>query len=228
MRFKLAIVAAALLSAGIMPAETITINLGTSNQNYILLGTGGAGDFGTYLAQQGTCAAGSSLTTCILTGNYTGTTPGYDAGAYTLTTTYNTADGGLAATSANPVSSPDGGNYFHFNPFAPDVNMDLFLVQTGGGANAIPLVENGVFAADSYWIGGTAPVCSNLPAGTDCTQGDVGLTDGGTFGGPVTGGVTFDSNISSSVVSAVPEPEWLALGGLLPGALMFARRRLLS
>ncbi|HZL29402.1 MAG TPA: hypothetical protein VFC39_22955 [Acidobacteriaceae bacterium] len=228
MRFKIAVAAVALLSAGIMHADTITVNLGTSNQNYTLVGTQGSNGFGTYLAQQGTCIAGSSLTTCILTGNYTGTTPGYDAGAYTLTTTYNTADGGLAATSTDAVSSPDGGNYFQFNPFAADVNMDLLLVQTGGGANAVPLVENGVFTADSYWIGGTAPVCSNLPAGTNCTQGDVGLTDGGTFGGPVTGGVTFDSNISSSVVSAVPEPEWLALGGLLPGAFLFARRRLLS
>jgi len=228
MRFKVAVVAAALFSAGIIPAETITINLGTSNQNYTLLGTGGSGGLGTYLAQQGTCAAGSSLTTCTLTGNYTGTTAGYDAGAYTLTTTYNTTDGGIAATSTDSVSSPDGGNYFQFNPFAPDVNMDLSLVQTGGVANAVPLVRNGVFAADSYWIGGTAPVCSNLPAGTNCTQGDVGLSNGGTFAGPVSGGVTFESNISSSIVSAVPEPEWLALGGLLPGAFLFARRRLLS
>jgi len=206
-------------------ADTITVNLGTSNQNYTLVGTGGIYGFGTYLAQQGTCVgAGSAVTTCILTGNYTGTTPGFDGGTYTLTTTYNTSDGGLAATSTTAVNSPGGGNYFNFNPFTSDVNMDLFLTQTGGGANAVELVSNGVFVADSFFLGGNTPVCSNLPAGMSCTQGNVGLTNGGTFGGPVGGGVIFTQGISHSV-SAVPEPGWLALGGMLPGVLMFARRR---
>jgi hypothetical protein len=228
MRFKLAVLTAALLSTGILHADTITVNLGTSSQNYILVGTGGSAGFGTYLAQQGDCFPGASLTTCILTGSYTGTTAGYTAGTYTLTTTYNNADGGIAATSTDPVNSPDGGNYFHFDPFAPDVNMALLLIQSGGGVNAVPMVENGVFVADSYFLGGIAPVCGNLPPGTDCTQGNVGLTNGGTYGGPVTGGVVFSTDPPTSSLAAVPEPEWLTFGGLLPGALMLARRRLLS
>jgi hypothetical protein len=233
MKVHLAVLTAVLFSAGVLHADTITVSpgpstvtvlLGTSNQNYTLVGTGGSNGFGTYLAQQGTCDAGSSVTTCILTGSYTGTTPGFDAGSYTLTTTYNTSDGGLAATSTTPVASPDGGNYFNFDPFTSDVNMDLFLVQTGGGASAVPLVSNGVFVADSFFLGGDAPFCGNLPVGVNCTQGNVGLTNGGTFSGLVGGGVIFTPGISSSV-SAVPEPEWLAFGGLLPGALLFVRRR---
>lgn len=228
MRFHLAVLTAALFSTGILHADTITVSLGTSDQNYTLVGTGGSNGFGTYLAQQGTCFGGSSLTTtCILTGSYTGTTPGYDKGSYTITTTYNSSDGGLAATSTSPVASADGGNYFNFNPFSSDINMDLFLVQTGGGASAIPLISAGVFVGDSYFLGGNAPSCGNLPAGVSCTQGNVGLTNGGTFGGLVGGGVIFTQGIRSSV-SAVPEPEWLALGGMLPGVLMFARRRFLS
>lgn len=225
MRFKLGVLTATLLFTGILHADTITVNLGASNEAYTLIGTGGSGGFGTYLAQQGACTAGSSLTTCTLTGIYTGTTPGFDAGSYTLTTTYNNADGGLAATSTTPVASPGGGNYFNFNPFTSDVNMNLSLFQSGV-TSGIPLVENGVFAADSYFLGGTAPVCSNLPGGVACTQGNVGLYNGATYGGPVTGGVIFDTSISH--VSSVPEPEWLALGGFLPGALLFARRRFLS
>src|SRR6185312_14723474 len=104
MKFHLAVLTAALLSTGILHADTITVSLGTSNQDYTLIGTGGSNGFGTYLAQQGSCVAGSTLTTCILTGNYTGSTPGYDAGSYTLTTTYNTSDGGLPATSTTPVA----------------------------------------------------------------------------------------------------------------------------
>jgi len=224
MKFKLGVLTAALLTTGILHADTITVNLGVSNQNYTLVGTGGSNGYGTYLAQQGDCFSGPSLTTCILTGSYTGTTPGYTAGTYTLTTTYNSADGGLAATSTTPVNSPDGGNYFNFNPFTSDVNMALLLLENGGGANAISMVQNGTFVADSYFIGGTAPVCGNLPAGTTCTQGNVGLTNGGTFYGPIVGGVVFTPTITNSVAST-PEPEWLAFGGLLPGALMFVRRR---
>jgi hypothetical protein len=227
MRFKLGVLTAALLSTGILHADTITVNLGTSNQNYTLTGTGGSNGFGTYLAQQGDCFAGSAVTTCILTGSYTGTTPGYDAGTYTLTTTYDNTDGGLAATSTEKVVPPNQGNYFNFNPFSSDVNMALLLIQSAGGVNAIPIVQDGTFVADSYFIGGTAPTCGNLPAGVDCTQGNVGLYSGDTFSGPITGGVIFNTDPTSSL-AAVPEPEWLTLGGLLPGALVFARRRFLQ
>src|ERR1700744_4224144 len=102
MRFKLAVLTAAILSTGIMHADTITVNLGVSNQNYTLVGTGGSGGFGTYLAQESDCFAGASVTTCILTCSYTGTTPGYTDVTYTLTTTYNNATGGIAATSTDP------------------------------------------------------------------------------------------------------------------------------
>ncbi len=228
MRIHIAILTAALFSTGVLHADTITVNLGTSNELYTLVGTGGSNGFGTYLAQQGTCVNGASLTTCTLTGSYTGTTPGFDAGSYTLTTTYNTSDGGLAATSTTPVASPDGGNYFNFNPFSSDVNMNLLLVQTAGGTDTVKLVSNGVFVDNSYFLGGNAPSCGNLPVGTDCTQGNVGLTNGGTYSGFVGGGAIFTPAVSTSTLSSVPEPGWLALGGMLPGVLMFARRRFLS
>lgn len=227
MKIQLAILTAAFLSTGVLHATTIAVNLGVSNQNYTLVGTGGSNGFGTYLALQGDCAAGASITTCILTGSYTGTTPGFDSGAYTITTTYNNADGGLAATSTSPVASMDGGNYFNFNPFTSDVNMSLLLVQSGGAENTIPMVQNGTFDDDSYFIGATAPVCSGLPQGVPCTQGNVGLNNGATISSPIVGGVLFETN-AVSTRSLIPEPEWLALGGLLPGALALARRRFLS
>jgi hypothetical protein len=216
MNLKLAALSTALLFSGTMYADTVTVYLGQSNQNYTLEGEGGSGGYGTYLAQQGDCAAGASDTTCTLTGNFTSTSSGTPSGTYSLVTTYLNSTGGLAATSSTTVAS-DGGNYFLFNyPFSSDVNVSLDLNAT----DTIPVVVDGVFVADSFFVAGVSPACSGLPQGVPCTQGNVGLNEGSSFYGPVTGGIVF------TTPSAIPEPEWLALGGMIPGAFMMLRRRL--
>ncbi len=201
-------------------AETITVNLSQSNEIYSLIGTGGSGGYGTYLAQQGNCSSGATQTVCTLTGAYTGSTPGFTSGNYLLTTTYDQADGGLPATSTTPTLSASGGNYFHFDPFSSDVQMSLLLTNlTGDGL--VPIVINGNLVAESYFLSPVNSVCSGLPAGVACTQGNVGVYNGATISSPILAGVVFDS----TDVAQAPEPEWLALGGMVPVALMAVRRR---
>jgi hypothetical protein len=219
MKIKFAVLAAILMSGSIMHADTISVNLGQSNEAYMLIGTGGSNGYGTYLAEQGSCVAGAIDTTCTLSGTYTGSTTGYTSGTYDLTTTYANAEGGLPAKSSTPVAL-DGGNYFMLEPpFDSDVQMSLLLDDISG-LKTVPMVVDGAFVADSYLISGPDSVCTNLPVGVPCTQGNVGLYNGATISGPVEGTVIF--NIPNS---AVPEPGWLVLGGL-PGALLMLRRRM--
>jgi hypothetical protein len=225
MNLKLAVLAAVVLSGSKMHADIITVDLGQSNQNYTLLGTGGSNGFGTYTAEQGTCVAGASDTTCTLTGAYTGDTPGYTSGTYSLVTTYANGQS-LNAISKDPVSSPDGGNFFVLDPpFPSDVEMTLDLDDISG-AKIVPMTVDGTFLADSFIVSAVDSVCSGLPAGVPCTQGNVGLNSGSSIFSPVTGSVTFDTLIVKSP-PPVPEPGWLVLGGL-PGALLMIRRRLIA
>jgi hypothetical protein len=222
MNLKFAVLAAALLASSKMHADTITVDLGQSNQNYTLVGTGGSNGYGTYTVEQGTCVAGASETTCTLTGDYTGSTPGYTSGTYSLITTYANGQG-LNAISKDPVSSPDGGNYFVLEPpFASDVDMTLDLDDISGN-KTIPMVADGSFLADSFIVSAVDSVCSGLPAGVPCTQGNVGLNSGSSIFSPVTGSVTFDTLIVKTP-TPVPEPGWLVLGSL-PAALLMPRRR---
>jgi hypothetical protein len=222
MNFKVAVLATAMLSSSTMFAGTITVDLGQSNQNYTLIGTGGSNGYGTYSVEQGACVAGASETTCTLSGAYTGLTPGYLSGTYSLITTYANGEG-LDAISSDPVSSPDGGNYFVLEPpFASDVEMTLDL-DDSGGMTTVPMVVNGTFVDDSFIVSAVDSVCSGLPAGVPCTQGNVGLNSGSSIFSPVTGSVTFNTDIARAP-APVPEPGWLILGGL-PAALLMLRRR---
>lgn len=223
MHLKQAIIVVALLSTGTMYADTTTINLGPSQQDYTLIGTGGTGGpnpYGTYLNQQGTCSPGTGdTTTCLLTGTYSSTNPEYSSGNYSLVTTYDTADGGLPSISQAPVDSGSAGNFFNLIvPFSSDVQMALEL----SNANTVPIVTNGQFVGTSllFLPVDATPECTGLPNGVSCTQGNVGLYTDDSLYGPVTGALTFNNP------SQVPEPEWLALGGMLPGLFVTLRRRL--
>jgi hypothetical protein len=224
MNFRLAILAAVLLSSTAY-ADTITVNLGQSNENYSLIGmggTGGADPYGTYLADEGTCVAGATTTTCSLTGSYTGSTAGYSSGTYSIITTYTNGEG-LHAISQAPVSS-SGGNYFVMEPpFSPDLDMTLFLDDISG-SKAISMVIDGQWVADNYLIQAVHSTCAGLPDGMPCEQSNVGVNDGSSIFSPVLGQVTFNSSDVSSLSSPVPEPTWLILAGL-PGALLMLRRR---
>jgi hypothetical protein len=218
MNLKLAVLAL-FLSSGTMYADTITVNLGQSNEIYTLDGTGGSGGYGTYLAQQGDCTAGVSRTTCTLSGTYSGTTSGYSSGTYSLITSYDNSDGGLPAISQTMVSSPSGGNYFVLEPFASDVMISVTLDDILG-TKIIPIVMNGTLADVSLLISGVNPTCANLPTGVTCTQGNVGLNSGSSIFSQSTGSLIFNTPIAPA-----PEPDWLALGGLLPGAFFVIRHR---
>jgi len=226
---RILVFAAALLSTGILHADTVTVVLGPSNESYTLYGTGGSAGFGTYLVAQGSCVPGVTDTICTLSGSYTGETPGFTSGIYSLLTSYSNGDGGLPAISTYPVASPNGGNYFNMiPPFASDVNMSLLISDVLGNFT-VPLIVNGNFLGQSFFISPIDQTCSGLPTSVLCTQGNVGLYTGTSITGQVTGAALFDSSIvfptPSDDPSPVPEPEWLALGGLLPGALAILRRR---
>jgi hypothetical protein len=229
MTFMRVFLAATLLCSGIMRADTVTVLLGPSNENYTLYGTGGSAGYGTYLAGQGSCVPGVTDTICTLSGSYTGETPAFSSGIYALLTSYANSEGGLPAISSDPVASPDGGNYFNMvQPFASDVNMSLLLSDISGNFT-IPLIVNGNFLGYNFFISPVNSVCSGLPAGVPCTQGNVGLYTGTTIVSPVTVAAIFDSSLAfvtpSGGPAPVPEPEWLALAGLIPGALGMLRRR---
>lgn len=201
-------------------ADTITLHLNQSTENYTLNGTGGSNGFGTYLALPGACTAVASVTTCQLTGTFSGSTPGYTGGSYALLTSFDTSRGGLDATSTTPVSSPSGGNYFVTGAPTSDVNVSLELFDITGFKN-LPLIVNGVDLGNSVIVSATNSTCTGLPSGTPCTQGNVGLSNTASIFGPVTGEVTYSFPMASA-----PEPSWLALGGMAPGALLALRRRL--
>jgi hypothetical protein len=212
MNRMIALCALALASAPIY-ADTITVNLQASTQNYTLNGAGGFDGYGTYFADPGSCVTGATDTTCTLSGIYSGTTPGYTGGSYSLVTTFDNSESGLPAMSSTQVAV-DGGNYFTMGPnFSSDVNITLYL----NGTDTVPVAVNGTFVADSLSISATNPTCEGLPQGVACTQGNVGMNPGSSISSPVTETLAFES--------PVPEPQWLALGGLIPGALMVFRRR---
>jgi hypothetical protein len=222
MNLKLTTLAVALLSSSTMFAGTITVNLGQSNENYTLVGTGGSNGYGTYMVEQGTCVAGASVTTCTLTGSYTGLTSGYSSGTYSLITTYANGDG-INAISSDPVTSPDGGNFFVLEPpFSSDLQITLDLDDISG-MKVLPVIVNGAFAGDSLDVSAVDSVCAGLPEGVPCTQGNVGLNSGSSIFSPVTGTATFNTEIVKSG-APVPEPGWLVLGGL-PAAFLMLRRR---
>lgn len=219
---KLFLAVLAVLSCGAVAAhaDTITIHLNQSNESYTLVGAGGSNGYATYFAQPGACTSGATLTTCLLTGTYTGSTPGYTAGTYTLTSSFANSSTGLAASSTEPVSSPSGGNYFTLGAPTPDVNVSLKL-QDVSGVRYLPMVIDGVDLGNTLLVDATNSVCSGLAPGTPCTQAAVGLTTSASISSPVTGEVIY-----SFPMAATPEPAWLALGGMLPGAYGLLRRRL--
>lgn len=219
MKLQLVILAALSFGSVAMFADTISIHLNQSNENYVLNGTGGLNGYATYDALPGDCATVASVTSCTLTGSYTGSTPGYTAGTYILTTSFDSSNGGLAATSTTPVASPSGGNFFTIVPPVPGDNMTLTLNDISG-TSMLPLIVDGVDLGNLVTVAAVHSTCAGLPSGTPCTQGNVGLNTTASIFGPVTGEVTY-----TFPAAATPEPGFLALGGSLPGVLLVLRKR---
>jgi len=207
------VVCALLVASPDVRASTVNINLGLSTQNYTLTGQGSNGTFGTFLDEQGACSTSAGVTTCNLSGLYTGATPGFTGGTYDLVTTYN---------AATPLKATEfGTNSFGFGPtdIGAGTTMFLDLVDLISGSHH-ETIYNGSFVGGYFIFFGPGTTCTGA---SPCTQDNVGLTPGAVISGPVSGGASFDIPDPN----VVPEPNLLVLGGL-PGLLLMVRRRLLK
>ncbi len=185
-------------------AQSVTINLGQSAQNYVLTGTGASNvqgaTYGNYYNTQGACVTTGTITTCDLTGAFTSSSQGYAAGTYDFQTAFT---GGIATAITSKTQSPVGTNEpndFQYSGFAPSMTMVLKLNVTGGGTYLIPLVANQNFAPnlDNINFVYATTVCGGTSLGTDpCQQDYVGTVAGATVTGPVTGLVMFETSASS-------------------------------
>jgi hypothetical protein len=184
----------------------ITVNLGVSAQDFTLVGQGTDNPYGTYINLQGACSSGASTTSCLLSGAFTGTAPGFTGGTYDLITTYPNGDP-LTSISVDPLGGPNE-NYFNANPPAAGTTIFLDLTENGGGSYDIPVFTNGAYDAQLYF-NGTNPTCGGTSlGGAPCSQINVGQVYGATYGGPVTGSVNF-----VEPTSVTPEPASLLLLG---------------
>ncbi len=199
----------------------VTVDLGVSAQDYTLIGQALDNPYGTYINLQGACTAGATTTSCLLSGAFTGTTPGFTDGTYDLITTYPNGEP-LTSISVDPEGGANE-NYFNLNPPAAGTTMYLDLTEDGGANYDIPIFTDGAYDAQLYFDG-TNPTCGGTSLdGAPCTQINVGQVYGATYGGPVTGSVNFVEPPNA----VTPEPNSLLLFGtalLSLGALVGYKR----
>jgi len=176
-----------LSTALIAKAAPVTVDLGLSAQNLTMAGGGpnNAG-LGQYIATMGACTASNGNTTCTLSGNFTGSTSGFTAGTYILSTTY-------AGTGSSPIMDVEqaaGSNLFSFSsaPLTATITLNL---TTSTGTVVVPLVADNQFVTGaSLNLVYGSPTCSGTPV-SSCAVAQVGLTAGSSITGPVTGTATF-------------------------------------
>jgi len=177
-----------LLTVSMCHAASVTLNLGATAQNLTMAGTGPSSTgLGQYVVTMGACNTNGSTTTCTLSGNYTGTTPGFTDGTYSLVTTY-------PAASTSPllgIEQSAGSNFFTFSSIPATATMTLNLTSSNGNLS-IPVFKNGSFAAgDTFgFVYGPSATCTGT-AVPSCDVADVGVTNGAVITGSVTGTATF-------------------------------------
>jgi hypothetical protein len=222
--------------AGTTRAESVTVNLGASSQNFVETGISDNG-FGEaqWFITQGACAVSGGDTGCTLTGNYTGSTAGYTSGTYSLVTTY----AGTGPTYSTPFGPPytngpspllgisvaKGSSDFEFEYLDPSTTIMLYLDQTGGADSLVPIFEDGFFVNHYGLSIANTPACTGVGS-VACNPFNVGETNGATITSLDTGSATFeDFTVSTLPPPKVPEPSSLTL--LCAGAvgLLFAARR---
>ncbi len=177
-----------LLTALVAHAAPVTVNLGLSAQNLTMAGNGpNAAGLGQYVITLGACTASGGNTTCTLSGNFTGSTPGFTAGTYILSTTY-------VGTGTSPflgVEQAAGSNFFSFSsaPQTATINLDL---TSATGTVVVPMVAESQFVSGASFgfLYNGSQTCSGTPV-SSCAVAQVGLTAGSSISGPVTGTATF-------------------------------------
>ena len=177
-----------LSTALIAKAAPVTVDLGLSAQNLTMAGTGpNAAGLGTYVVTLGACSASDGNTTCTLSGNFTGSTPGFTAGTYILATTY-------VGTGTSPflgVEQSAGSNFFSFSS-APQTATITLNLTTATGTVVVPMEAESQFVtgASFGFLYNGSQTCSGTPV-SSCAVAQVGLTAGSNITGPVTGTATF-------------------------------------
>ncbi len=179
---------ALLLTPLMAQAEPVTVNLGQSTQNFTMAGSGAnASGLGQYVITMGACSVSAGNTTCTLSGSFTGATPGFTDGTYSLVTTYL----GTGATPFLGVEQAAGSNYFSFSSVPQTATMTLNLT-TSTGTVAVPILASGQFATGATFglVYNASAICSGTAVST-CAVAQVGLAAGSSITGPVTGSASF-------------------------------------
>jgi hypothetical protein len=179
---------ALLLTALLAQADSVTVNLGQSAQNFTMAGSGpnGAG-LGQYVITMGACSASGGNTTCTLSGSFTGTTSGFTDGTYSLVTTYP----GTGPTPFLGVEQTAGSNFFAFSSVPQAATMTLNLTSSTGTVVAPMLVAGQFVAGATFGLVYNGSATCGGAAVSSCAVAQVGLTAGSNITGPVTGSATF-------------------------------------
>jgi hypothetical protein len=179
-----------LLTPFLAQAASVTVNLGPSAQNITLVGLGpNSSGLGQYSITLGACTPAGGNTTCILSGTFTGTTPGLTSGTYSLATNYV----GTGPTPMQGVQQSAGSNFWLFSSVPATLTVTLTLVSSSGTVVA-PIISGGQFAAGAainFLYDPQPGVCSGTPV-SQCSVSQVGQAAGAVEAGPSSGGATFN------------------------------------
>ena len=174
----------AALPALTLACGAVPLNLATSSQKITFTGTGvNTSGAGTSHVDWGTCTYSGTVSTCVVSGNYTaaaapaGTTyPVGTSGTYAFTITYQ----GNGPAPLTAIASPPGSNNVTFQFTANGASLTFTATPTGGS----PIQFYGL---NFNIVFDSSATCTGVG---NCSVGAVGISTGGTITGPCIG--TFD------------------------------------
>ncbi|MGH9605053.1 MAG: hypothetical protein ACRD3N_05075 [Terracidiphilus sp.] len=193
MRQGLLAIVAIFAMASCAGAQSFTVDLGASSQNWVQTGIGDNGSgYAQWFLSQGACTASGGNTTCTLSGNYTGSEAGYTGGTYSFVTTYD----GTAPFSTPPygtgpsplvgISESAGNGAFTYEYLPPTSTMKLYLDETGGANYAFTIWNGSAFVNGFSVSPADTPVCGGTSVST-CSYYEVGETPGATITSTIDG-----------------------------------------